>query len=226
MKPIAIFYHTLFHLKEPVPAAMAITEEAMRLMRESELLQNCQQLTVGINGTPVESERFASTYLPNRARIIWHGLQSRSENLTIIEIEKFVKDNPGWCVLYFHCKGATHTLISDYGMFAGRWRRCMLRNLVTNWQQCVKDLHQGYDAVGCHWMTGMGVDKSQHYFAGNFFWATSDFLATVPSMFLRDRIKMSGIDSYESRYEAEVWIGNGKLPKIKDYATHSLMSCP
>lgn len=103
----------------------------------------------------------------------------------------------------------------------------MMRRCVTEWRQVVAELDAGFEAVGCHWLTGMGHDKSQHYFAGTFWWATSNFLATVPSMYLRDRIKESGIASLESRYEAEVWIGNGRMPKIKDLeTTHGFAACP
>jgi hypothetical protein len=34
----------------------------------------------------------------------------------------------------------------------------------------------------------------------------------------RDRIKVSGLKHPDSKYEAEVWLGNGpRVPKIKDY---------
>jgi hypothetical protein len=158
---------------------------------------------------------------------VTHGLQSRAENLTIIEVEKFVKTHPDWNVLYFHCKGGSHESGTSYSDFSNRWRRCMMRRCVTEWRQAVAELDAGFEAVGCHWLTGMGHDKSQHYFAGTFWWATSNFLATVPSMYLRDRIKESGIASLESRYEAEVWIGNGRMPKIKDLeTTHGFAACP
>ncbi len=93
----------------------------------------------------------------------------------------------------------------------------MMHYCVTHWQHCVKDL-ESYEAVGCHWLTGQGWDKSQHYFAGNFYWVRSEFFSTIPSIYTRKRIKDSGIASLESRYEAEVIMGNGpRLPYFKNY---------
>jgi len=65
-------------------------------------------------------------------------------------------------------------------------------------------------------LTGQ-ADGTQNIPAGNFLWIKSDFVATLPSMYKRDRIKLSGMTSPESRYEAEVFWGNGtRLPKVID----------
>ena len=93
-----------------------------------------------------------------------------------------------------------------------------MKNAVTNWRTCVADLDSGADAVGSHWMVPPETPIGQHIFAGNFFWAKASFLRTLPSIMDRERIKMSGIDSLDSRYESEVWLGNGpRIPKVKDY---------
>lgn len=221
MKPIAVFYHCLFYgtrdNKPPhqLPMAQRIVREQMDQMNASGLTEAAQKIFVGINGG-VESEALADQLLPHKAERIMHGLDSRAENLTLVALEFWVATHPGWDVLYFHSKGATHDADSTYGNnVSAPWRRAMMKYLVTQWSQCVKDL-ETVESVGCHFMRGL-ADGSQNIWAGNFWWATSDFLATVPSIFLRDRIKVSGIANVESRYEAEVWIGNGKLPTVKEY---------
>lgn len=229
MKPIAVFYHCLFALGTPpvwLAHAEHLVDYQMTAMAESGLLDACSHFVVGINGG-AESAEAVARLIPAKAQRVWHGLESRAENLTLVEIEKWVKDHPGWNVLYFHTKGISHHPRSTYGEFAGRWRRCMMRRNVEEWRTAVAALDEGHDAAGCHWMTGQGSDRSQHYFAGTFWWATSDFLAKLPSIYERQRIKDSGIASIESRYEAEVWLGNGPMPKIKDLETgHNLMGCP
>lgn len=226
---IAIFYHCLFYAGEPPTfreSAYRIVYEQIKALEGSGLLEACSHFVVGLNGGQ-ESESFKTVLIPAKAKVVMHGLASKAENLTLVELEKWAPNNPDWCVLYFHAKGCTHDATSDYGKFAARWRNCMMRRCVVEWRNCIELLESGYEAVGCHWLTGMGQDKSQSLFAGNFWWATSNFLKTVPSIFLRDRIKQSGIASVESRYEAEVWIGNGKLPKAKDLETsHGLGMCP
>lgn len=213
MNPIAIFYHCALYTGNPAvyrSHGAEIIRSQMKAVRESELLDHCNHFAVGINGGK-ETLSHIDRDLPANSKRFLHGLRSKSENLTIVELERWLPGHSGWNVLYFHTKGLTRN-----DQLAIDWRVCMMARLVRCWRQCVADLEQGFDAVGCHWIRGL--DATQHYFAGNFWWATSDFLLTLPSIYKRNRIRLSGIDSIESRYEAEVWIGNGpRLPKVKDY---------
>ena len=103
---------------------------------------------------------------------------------------------------------------SSYGnTVSGPWRHAMMQDLVMGWRECVAALDAGSDIACSHWMWNM-ADGTQHIPAGNFLWVKSEFAAALPSMFLRDRIKVSGISSLESRYEAEVFWGNGKRPSV------------
>ncbi len=140
---------------------------------------------------------------------------------------EFSKANPGWNVLYFHSKGATHTDV-EYLKFVTRWRNCMMNALIVNWAQCITDLDSGFESVGCHWMTNMSPPSDKDsIWGGNFFWATSNFIATLPDILDRDLIKNHGITAPIARYEGERWIGSGpKLPKIKDYHINGIGSCP
>jgi hypothetical protein len=217
--PIIIFFHTLFYLgDESHVANLEIILEQMHLLRTSGLENAAAEIHVGVNGGE-ESEFFAKSLLPPKANIVYHGLQCRSENRTLLMIEQWCRANQGEAhILYAHSKGISHAKGSDYGENMSRpWRNRMMETCVWNWRQCVQDL-LSHEACGCHWLTGQGWDKSQHYFAGTTYWARASFLRTLPSMMLRERIKTSGLESPESRYEAEVWIGNGpRLPVVKNY---------
>lgn len=92
----------------------------------------------------------------------------------------------------------------------------MMGDLVLNWNRCVHDLDDGNDIVCSRWLWNM-ADGSQHIPAGNFLWVKSSFVARLPSIFLRERIKVSGIGHLESRYESEVYWGNGPKPNVKHY---------
>jgi len=220
MRPIAVFYHCLFCLNTPDNVrekALAIVDQQMRVMNASGLTYAAKEIVIGINGGE-ESKIYADLLLPQSARKVYHGLESHAENLTIVEIEKWLPAHPGWNVLYFHAKGCTHAAGDPYGEgVSGPWRDTMTSLLVLGWRQCVADLGAGYESVGCHFLRGQ-CDGTQHIWAGNFFWATSDFLRTLPSIYARERIKVSGIAAAESRYEAEVWIGNGhRCPTVREY---------
>ncbi len=209
-KPIAIWFHCLFYLGDPpelLPKAIEIVAEQMAQLKESGLLDACTEMVVGVNGGP-ESEALAPLILPEKAKVVYHGLASRSENLSIVALQEWSKKHPGWLVLYFHSKSATHPPDSAYGNNVSTpWRRAMMHDLVTNWRQCVSELNVGYDICCSHWLWNQ-ADGSQHLPAGNFAWFTSDFIAQLPSMYARERIKVSGIGALESRYEAEVHWGN------------------
>ena len=219
--PILIFHHGLFMLGDPPTLcehALKIAMEQMHVLKESGLLDAASEFHVGINGGD-ESHLLAEMVFPEKAQIKYHGLDSRSENLTHVMIEERLKTLDGEAyILYEHQKGSTHEESSPYGQYATNWRRRMEFHCVTNWRQCVADLDAGYEAVGCHWLTGQGWDKSQHYFAGTYHWCKASFRKTIPSIYTRQRIKDSGIGALESRYEAEVIIGNGpRLPSVKNY---------
>lgn len=219
---IIVFYHMLLRMGDPpkvLPQACAIVTEQFAQMKESGLLESASEVIVGLNDSE-DGLPHAKIYIPAIAKIVLHGLDSHSECLTIVEIEKWLKNNPDPAyIFYAQSKGATHPADSDYGnRVSAPWRHAMMGHLVTNWRQCVSDLDGGFEAAGCNWLTGMGWDKSQNIFGGNFWWARSDFLRTLPSIYERQRIKDSGIAAAESRYEAEVWIGNGpRLPKVAVY---------
>ena len=219
MRPIAIFFHCLFGFGppfKPLPSAIPIIDEQMRALRDSGLLDAATEMYVGINGGE-ESAGLADTVIPSKATRIFHGLESRAENLTIVELHNWAKSHPDWSVLYFHSKGATHDPGSSYGENVSKpWRHGMMADLVTNWHRCVPALETDIDIVCSHWMWRM-ADGTQHIPAGNFLWIKSNFAAKLPSMFLRERIKISGIASAESRFEAEVFWGNGRRPIVKQF---------
>lgn len=214
---IAVFFHCLVFLGPSLkfaPSAVEIIREQMDALERTGLLASADHFEVGVNGGS-ESLVAVSMLIPNKAKITFHGLDSRNENSTIRLIEQWLPGHPGWYVLYFHSKGATWPYDDP---LRAPWKRCMMRHCVLNWRRCVLDLKSGFDAAGCHWFIPPITPSPQRIFAGNFFWAKSDYLATLPSITQRARIKMSGLKSHDSRYESEVWIGNGpRIPKVMDY---------
>jgi hypothetical protein len=220
MRPIAIFYHGVFFLGEDSPKLLPLSTQIiptqMKALITSGLATQTNHFMIGVNGGS-ESVEMVKACMPENAKVVYHGLTSRSENLTLVELEKWLPGHEDWNVLYFHSKGVTHEEGSAHFRYASRWRDCMMKHCIHNWRQCVESLDSGCDSVGCHWLTDQ-CGGTQNIWAGNFWWAKASFLLTLPSIFERGRIKQSGISSKESRFESEVWIGNGpKLPVIKDF---------
>ena len=222
---IAIFYHCLFCLgdpPEPQPHGIAVVASQIEALVNSGLVKAADEMYVGINGAE-ESQLFADAILPEKAVKVYHGLQCKNENRTIMLMQQMMANRPGWLVLYLHAKGFSHP-ITDKMTY--NWRECMMHYLVRNWDVCVSSLRSGYDSCGCHWKTHQ-VDGKQFLWGGNFWWAKSDFLNTLPPIELNPRIPvMGGIDAYASRYEAEViWSSGKRLPKVVDYHPTGPFNC-
>lgn len=217
--PIIIVYHCLFQLGNPpilLRRAAEIVYDQMGLLLRTGLLDSATEMFVGVNGTEEGSKNYVRVLIPKKAQIKYHGYACRNECKSILMIEELVKTRPHAYVLYLHAKGSTSK--PEERALNDNWRGCMMRNLVENWRQCVKDLDGGYDVVGCHYMSGDQTPPGQSIFAGNFWYAKASYLRTLPSIMERDRIKLSGIDSLESRYESEVYLFNGQQkPKVRDY---------
>jgi hypothetical protein len=216
MPPIILFYHCLFQIGDKLlPNAINVVREQMESLKEAGLLDAASEFHVGINGDEGCCQ-IANLLIPAKAKVVMHGLSCRTENRTILMIEERIKQLSGEAyILYEHAKGCTHPAGDP---MRTRWRGCMQKTVVRNWRQCVADLDSEFEAVGVHWMVPPATPPGQFIFAGNFWWARASFLKTLPSIMERDRIKLSGIDSIDSRYEAEVWIGNGpRPPKVCDY---------
>lgn len=219
--PIVIFYHCLLRLGSPpkvLPGAVDVIRFQVDCMQQSGLLEAASQFIIGLNDN--EGGMYeAQSIISSPAKYILHGLESRSECLTIVALENWVKAFPGEAyLLYLHTKGASHPTDSPYRNGVSiPWMHGMTQDLVLNWRNCVADLDSGYEAACSHWMSGM-ADGTQHIPAGGFCWVRASFVRTLPSIFLRERIKISGIGSLESRYEAEVYWGNGpRQPNVRQY---------
>ena len=214
---ICLIYHCLFFVDTPDnlrATAVNIVHEQMDQLRQSGLLDAASEFHVGLNGG-LESLIVASVLIPPKAKVVLHGLQCHNENRTILMLEKWLPGHEDWYVLYFHAKNSSHLTDTGVGL---PWRACMTRHCISNWRTCVAALDQGYDVASAHYMFPPATPPGQHIMAGNFWWAKASFLATLPSIMNRDRIRLSGIDASESRFEAEVWIGNGsRVPRIKDF---------
>lgn len=218
---VAVWYHGLFSHGTPrvlKPAAIAIIQQAMVCLRESGLDKEADEIWTCFNGAEEERD-YAKMLVPAKANIVMHGPDSFAENLTICKLHDWAKSHPDYNILYFHSKGATHEPDSSYAQtVAGPWREAMLVDMVLNWKQCLADLNMGADIVCSRWLWNMGSDRSQHIPAGNFLWTKASFVQTLPSMFLRDRIQKDGIAAASSRYEAEVFWGNGpRMPVVRMY---------
>lgn len=228
MKPIAIFFHTVFFKADggAFQRSGPMNAKYMKDLEDSGLMDAASHFTAGINGGK-ESEVYAKCYLP-RAQHLFHGIDVISANFTFQAMRDFCVAHPGWNVVFFHGKSIAHETPEyvSYLPFEMRWINCMVNACIRNWRTCVADL-ETHDSVGCHWMENVGNPPVDHIWGGTFYWVTSDFAATLPSLYDCPLVKQFGMKSIEGRATGEQWIGLGpKLPRIKDYHVNGIGSCP
>lgn len=108
------------------------------------------------------------------------------EQFTLDRLVDHVRVEDGY-TLYCHTKGAASR--SDINE---AWRESMTVFMVDRWREAVGYLTD-HDTVGTHLIIDHGM-----FWGGNFWWGSNDWLRTLPPL------------RYESRYEAEAWIGQGE----------------
>ena len=119
------------------------------------------------------------------------------EQLTLSAMHRWALsgDEPA-AVLYCHAKGAR----TDLHGTNSAWRRKMTERVVGEWPSCT-GLLEHHDAVGCCWKNKyefphlLSAFAGAGIFAGNFWWATRQYIQRLPEPGLADR------------HDAEAWIG-------------------
>jgi hypothetical protein len=212
MKPIAIWYHTRLEGGGINPDfATSLMSAQMAYLKETGLEAAASQINICTNGG-VGNALLAAALAPEKAQIYDNGPDSESHLPTVCRLHEWIKTHPDWHVCYYHAKGVTH----PEDEFNQHWRMCMESVVIGNWRSCVADLENGYDSAGAHWLTPeqFGSIVTHPFWGGMFFWATSNFLATLPPIPCKPTCR-------DDWFLSERWIGTGKnRPKVRDYKPH------
>ena len=114
---------------------------------KSGLIENCEQFTIGLNGTPADLG-FVESIVPAKVRTILHSEGSESLLPTMQLLQRELKDHPDAMIGFAHTKSITRPGNRLYQ----NWLGCVQRHVVEDWRRCVSDLKTGqFDAVGVHW---------------------------------------------------------------------------
>ena len=175
MRPLTHFYH----LYQAGNWVEAVTEHTKALV-DSGLADELSEVRIGLVGTDALAP--ATVFLD-------HGIQPvfvacapfQWEQLTINKIREHVIRSDDY-VLYAHTKGS-----ANESELNTAWRRSMTYYMVMCWREAVEHLSD-VETVGCHW-----IEEGNHW-GGNFWWARSQYLRTLP--------KPSDL----SRFFAESWM--------------------
>jgi hypothetical protein len=151
---------------------------------------------VGVTGDPADRQRFAGWAAAHGWEIVAEA-DKGYEQVTLSALRAWVlEDTEPAAIFYAHAKGSHH----DAQGTNTTWRREMTRRLVGEWRT-IQLLLGRHEAVGCSWKPAADYPQmdlpGSGFFAGNFWWATRDFLRKLPE------------PGVAGRYGAEEWIGLG-----------------
>jgi hypothetical protein len=103
-------------------------------------------------------------------------------------------DNVG----YIHSKGMT-----SLSKQVNRWRKVLEYGVIEKWNDNINALNKGYDVSGIFW------SQASYHFGGNFWWAKSSYIKTLPRPVIEkwDKHNVPIGSDWSGRFRYEGWIG-------------------
>lgn len=185
--------------------APGIFAEIVEALLDSGMFANLTALHLSLHGDPYFGPFVREINRISDKLIIHHASNygsSVGESATLMLIrDHAIASRSVHAICYIHTKGATNN--SDIQQ---AWRQYMLDFVVYCWRNA-EDKLNSYHLWGVNWSFSnfhfddqFPIDQWQRpcgHFMGNFWWARSDYIATLPSL-----------DTTQgSRYLAEAWVG-------------------
>lgn len=157
-------------------AGVTILNKIITLIKNTGLIHVLDKIFITNIGVPIDmnldSEKFEiDNYSLNPK--LW-------ESPSINKISHFSKKNPNSNILYLHTKGVK-SLLERQNHFINiqDWTDFMLYFMVEKYQKCIEKLNiDNIDTVGCNYHPHS--DNTPHHWSGNFWWANTDYLSTLP----------------------------------------------
>jgi hypothetical protein len=165
---------------------LEIFEDHIKLINDSDLINNIEFMHIGINGNQVYNSS------DNKIVSVINKDPDLEEGPTLKSLYNFSIKNPGYKILYIHSKGVTNNSkpVED-------WRNYMNYFMIEKWEECIKYL-EDYDSVGGNLLKKHSYGDYAHY-SGNFWWANSEYINKLDYSYLDDSF----------RFMREFWIGSG-----------------
>ena len=178
-----------------------LVQEQCRRLNESGLFARISRLLVGVVGDPNEDISVLVDLLGKNAFVRQLGPLEEFEFPTLQWLYEEIQSEDAAC-WYAHTKGVSAP--SDENI---KWRMEMESVVFDQYEKCL-DALKTYDTCGTRWRLNGPSANNPHY-SGNFWWANSSYLRTLPSpMTLR-------VGYWWGRHGAEFWIGRN--PKIQAF---------
>lgn len=174
-----------------------VVTEQLNLIESSGLRAKTNKLFVGLLG-----ENKTELFQGKTTAIFYNSNLKLAENFTLLQLHKCASYTPDSKFWYIHTKGVSHfgkPLHENVSL----WRKYLEYFTIEKHEDCIKYLDEGYDACGPEW--GLQCCNISVGFAGNFWWANTNYLKTVVAKHLM----------IHNRFAAECNFVANNNPKIK-----------
>lgn len=129
--------------------------------------------------------------------------KKHSEGTTLLKLYNECKNYKN--IGYIHSKG-----ITNLTKYTNKWRKILEYAIIEKYKDNIFSLENGYDVSGIFWL------KGNSHFSGNFWWAKSDYIKTLPRPDLEDWDTYSPkLEFWKTNLRYEAWIGI-KNPKVNE----------
>jgi len=178
-----------------------ILEEQLNEIVRSGLYDKAEKIFIGVNGDSLLSLHWLVKEYKKFEVLYQFSKPELEQSLTLSFLHMFAKGRRNTKVFYIHSKGVSHIDSKPQT----DWRKLMEYYTITRYEACLHELKRA-DVVGTNWHLGegwMGATSKQcggipvtPHFSGNFWWANSEYLERLPSLF-----------PLVNKYQCEFWIG-------------------
>lgn len=233
-----LFYHV--YLRDNLDAWVHTVLEQLKSMEDSQLLDNLHQMKVVVisrdDSSRYHFKNLMESYAPSGLEIEMvdnpfktdldmlaglHTDEAITENYTFRKLYQFCGDNPDhYNICYVHNKGVTRTAsptsvsVKELKKYF-YWRQLLNYGVLENWEDCVNAL-EDHNTAGINFYN----TPSPHY-SGNFWWATSEYINTLPDPSTMDwweTLKSMSSDGWlqsaHHRFRDEQWLCQNPLGKF------------
>lgn len=196
-KPLNIFYHFLC-----INDCLERFKKTFNKIKSSGLLEECENIHISING--IENLDFYEKELSIHDKIKTYKFNQNfhGEMNTLNLLWDFSQNNDSY-LMYLYGKGITHVNKNDpnFNIEAiESWKDYMEYFNIIRYKDCLEKLKE-YDTCGVDYSEwGQG---GWHY-AGNFWWADSEYIRRLPKMNVKTRYRKTVTD--DERWFCEFWL--------------------
>jgi hypothetical protein len=195
----------------------SIVLDKIRKIKLSGLWDKINKFYIPVSGMREQDKEFFEDlkFLSNKIKIFEHKepvFNNEPDTLNFIRnrAEKFENNTP---ILYMHTKGVSyeHYIVNKN---VKAWVRYLDLFVIGHWKECIQSLSTHDVAGGCY------NDEPKKHFSGNFWWANSDYIKTLPYL---DKENIKPLE------RGEFWICSsdhskinpiGQMPKLDLYLNY------